>query len=360
MVELIRRWSRKYFSDPQAVILGLLLVLGFAAVLLLGDMLAPVLASVVIAYLLEPVVAALARRRVPRLLAVLAVFSVFLASLVFLLFGVVPLLSREVTQLVQELPNMIAEGQRTLLRLPERYPAFVTGEQIKEVVAAFRSGVTALGQSLLSLSLASLSQFFTVLVYMVLLPVLVFFFLKDKDQILGWVTRYLPRERGVAAQVWAEVDQQIGNYVRGKFLEVLVVAAVSIVAFVGLDFKYAVLLGALVGLSVIIPYVGAVVVTVPVVLIAFFQWGWSAPFAYLTGVYLVIQALDANVLIPWLFSEAVNLHPVAIITAILLFGGLWGFWGVFFAIPLATLVKAVLAAWPRADPEDLPPGVGPA
>jgi len=89
---------------------------------------------------------------------------------------------------------------------------------------------------------------------------------------------------------------------------------------------------------------------VPVMLIALFQWGWSDQFIYLMAVYGIIQVLDGNVLVPLLFSEAVNLHPVAIICAVLLFGGLWGFWGVFFAIPLATLFKAVLDAWPRQEP----------
>lgn len=86
-------------------------------------------------------------------------------------------------------------------------------------------------------------------------------------------------------------------------------------------------------------------------MIAFFQWGWGDQFIYLMVAHAIIQALDGNVLVPLLFSEAVNLHPVAIICAVLLFGGLWGFWGVFFAIPLATLVKAVLDAWPKDLPE---------
>jgi len=109
-----------------------------------------------------------------------------------------------------------------------------------------------------------------------------------------------------------------------------------------------VLLATLVGLSVVIPYIGAAAVTVPIAAIAFFQWGWSADFWYILVAYGVIQALDGNVLVPLLFSEVVNLHPVAIIIAVLVFGGVWGFWGVFFAIPLATLVQAVLRAWPRA------------
>jgi putative permease len=93
------------------------------------------------------------------------------------------------------------------------------------------------------------------------------------------------------------------------------------------------------------------VVTIPVLMVAWFQWGWVSEFAWLAAVYFTIQALDGNVLVPLLFSEVVNLHPVAIIISILVFGGLWGFWGVFFAIPLATLVKAILSAWPRQESE---------
>ena len=113
---------------------------------------------------------------------------------------------------------------------------------------------------------------------------------------------------------------------------------------------YAALLSLLVGLSVLIPYVGAAVVTIPVALVAFFQWGWTGDFFYLMLVYGIIQALDGNVLVPLLFSEAVNLHPVAIILAVLVFGGFWGLWGVFFAIPLATLIKALLQSWPKKRP----------
>jgi putative permease len=122
-------------------------------------------------------------------------------------------------------------------------------------------------------------------------------------------------------------------------------------AIMGMDF--AMLLGVLVGLSVLIPYIGAATVTIPVAVLAYFQWGVSPEFWWLLVAYGIIQALDGNVLVPLLFSEVVNLHPVAIIVAVLVFGGLWGFWGVFFAIPLATLVQAVLKAWPTFAQEDV-------
>ncbi len=355
MIQVLRSWYQRYFSDPQAVVLALMLVIGFAIVLIFGGMLAPVLASVVIAYLLEGLVRFLVRRKVPRLAAVLLVFLGFMAFLLYLLFGLVPLLWYQVTQFFQELPNMIARGQMLLLRLPEHYPAFISEAQVHDLITAIRAEVGGLGQKVLSVSLASVIGFLTLLIYLILVPLLVFFFLKDKDHILTWVSRYLPQERRLAVHVWQEVDQQIGNYVRGKVWEILIVWAVTYVVFKLMGLNYAMLLAALVGLSVVVPYIGAIVVTFPIALIAYFQWGWSEQFAYLLIAYGVIQALDGNVLVPLLFSEVVNLHPVAIIVAVLVFGGLWGFWGIFFAIPLANLVQAVLVAWPRTPTEAEPP-----
>lgn len=347
MTNVFERWFRKYFTDPEGVILAILLVLGFTVIIFFGDMLAPVLASVVIAYLLEGVVRALEKHKLPRMPSVLLVFSFFLAFLLYLLLGLAPLLSRQLAELVQEIPNMMSRGQQALLQLPANYPGFISEEQVTDVMVTIRSGVTELGQNLLSFSLASLSQVFTLIIYLVLLPVLVFFFMKDKRKIIDWIASYMPRERGVALRVWEEMDLQIGNYVRGKFAEIFIVGIVSYVVFALMGLNYSILLGALVGLSVVVPFVGAVAVTLPVLLIGYFQWGWGTEFAYLAIAYAVVQALDGNLLVPWLFSEAVNLHPIAIIIAILIFGGMWGIWGVFFAIPLATLVKAVLDAWPR-------------
>lgn len=349
MNHVITRWFRKYFSDPEGVILALLLLTGFAIVIFMGNMLAPVLASVVIAYLLEGLVGLLERRGLPRLFAVLVVFIPFIAFLLFLLFGLLPRLSGQVSQLLQELPNMIARGQQSLLRLPEKYPNFISEAQVQELMNQIRSAVATLGHNVVSVSLASITGIFTFLVYLILVPVLVFFFLKDKALIVNWITASLPQERTVATRVWREMNDQIGNYVRGKFIEILIVGITSYVVFAVLGLNFAMLLGALVGLSVIIPYIGAVVVTFPVALIAYFQWGWGPDFTYVLVAYAIIQALDGNLLVPMLFSEAVNLHPVAIIIAVLVFGGLWGFWGVFFAIPLATLVKAVVNAWPRSS-----------
>jgi len=142
---------------------------------------------------------------------------------------------------------------------------------------------------------------------------------------------------------------QIANYVRGKVTEIFIVGSVTYVTFILLGLQYSALLSALVGISVLIPYIGAAVATLPIALVAYFQFGWGLEFGQVLIAYGIIQALDGNVLVPLMFSEVVNLHPVAIILAILVFGGVWGFWGIFFAIPLATLVQAIIRAWPRDE-----------
>ena len=346
-MKMITDWFRYQFNNPQVVFLTLFLVLLFVVVVLMGNMLAPLLAAVVIAYLLEGLVGVLEKTRLPRLIAVLMVYFAFLLFVVLILFGLLPLLSQQATQFVQQIPSMLNVGQDVLLKLPESYPEIVSAEQIGEVMVLIRTELTSWGQKLLSVSLASVMGLITILIYLILMPILIFFMMKDKEALVAWVARFAPSEHQLVGQVWSEVDRQIGNYVRGKFWEIVIVWFACVVTFSVLGLQYTMLLAVLVGLSVLIPFVGAAVVTIPVVFVAWFQWGFTGDFFVLVSAYLIIQALDGNLLVPMLFSEVNNLHPVAIIAAVLIFGGLWGVLGVFFAIPLATLVHAVINAWPR-------------
>ena len=355
MFEFISSWYRRYFTDPQAALLVVLLALSVIVLLTMGKMLAPLLAALIIAYLLEGAVKKLQSKKLPRFWSVQLVFLFFVTFMGFLLFILLPLLSRQISEFFQEVPDMINNGQDLLLRLPGQYPEFISEEYIWQLITTVKEGLGQLGQSVLSFSVASIPAIITVLVYLILVPLMIFFFLKDKDIILEWLGRFLPKERQLVNEIWSEMDAQIGNYIRGKFNEIIIVGGVSYIVFVILGLNYASLLGMLVGLSVLIPYIGAAVVTLPIALVGYFQWGLGSDFAWLMAWYFVIQFLDGNVLVPILFSEAVNLHPVAIIVAILVFGGLWGFWCVFFAIPLATLVKALINVWPTHEGPETEP-----
>lgn len=353
MFNVIRRWLDRLFEDEEALLLIVLIAALLGLVLWLGDVLTPVIAALILAFIMQGPVGRLQRKGVPQFAAVLAVYSIAMGALLAFMLFLGPLISQQMTAFFAEVPSMLGTIRVRLAQL-STYSDWLTEEQVNQWLGMAAVEAGRIGQQLLSVSLASLPEFITALVYTVLVPILVFFFLKDKDSLLGWPAAFLPRQRPLLMRVWHEMNQQVANYVRGKALEILIVGIASFITFVWLDLNYAALLALLVGISVVIPYIGAVVVTVPVTLVAYIQWGWQPDFFYLVGVYLIIQVIDGNVLVPLLFSEAVNLHPVAIIVAVLVFGGLWGFWGVFFAIPLATLIKAIVAAWPRQLDRTMP------
>ncbi|ART81030.1 AI-2E family transporter [Oceanisphaera avium] len=346
MLEVIKHWYRRRFSDPGAVALFLSLLFGFVVMYFLGHILAPFFAAVVIAYLLDWPVSHLQRWGFNRVWATALVQLLFVILVVLSLISIVPTFLSQTANLAREIPSMITSTQDALLTLPERYPEIVDVTLMQSILDDMRSRLLGSANAILSVSFNSLTNAAVLMVYVILVSVLVFFMLKDKQELMLSSSRYLPRNRELVSRVWREMNVQIANYVRGKVIEILIVGSVSYVTFMLLDLRYPLLLSVLVGFSVLIPYIGAAAATIPVAMVGLFQWGFTPPFFYVMVAYGIIQALDGNVLVPILFSEAVNLHPIAIIVAVLVFGGLWGFWGVFFAIPLATLVKAVVNAWP--------------
>lgn len=345
MIDVVKNWFEKHFSDPQAIMLVSILLCGAIFILYWGKILTPVIAGIVIAYIMEGLVRKIKNLGVPRFVAFLISYALFVAAVALTLFGLVPLVISQLSQLIVDFPRILSKVQELLLAIPERYPMFAD-QEIEKMLGSFSSELVGLGQKLVTASLSSAVDVFTVLVYLVVVPLLVFFLLKDKTEIQLWFRRFLPEDRGLAYSVWKEVDAKMGNYIRGKMLEILIVGVATYIPLQFMGMNYAATMSLLVGLSVIIPYVGAVAVTIPVAMIAWFQWGGTSDFVYLMVAYLVVQFLDGNILVPLLFSEVVNMHPAAIITSVLFFGGLWGVWGVFFAIPLATLIQAVINSWP--------------
>lgn len=349
MLTMLQKVYRHWFADPQSAVL-LLTVMAVAVVItVMGETIAPLLVSIVIAYLLNGIMMRLERHGLSHSLAVNLVCLLFVGIVLFALLWLLPLLWRETTGLLVELPQMVGRGQNFIIGLPQRYPNLITGSLVDHAVAVVKAGVGSLGRLFVNFSLSSITNLIQLSIYLVIVPLLVFFILKDKAILMAWASRFLPKERRLVSVVWKEINAQFGHYIRGKVIEVLIVSFVSAVVFFLMGLKFAVLLGVLVGLSAFIPFVGVFLVTVPVCIVAFLQWGWSVHFAYLTLAYAIIIVLDGNILVPLLFSGLMDLHPVAIIAAVLFFGNLWGFWGIFFAIPLATVVKAILKAWSRSE-----------
>ena len=354
------RWARGLMADPQRLLLAAMIVGLIAALWLVGGVLAPILASIVIAYLVDGPVEALTRRGVSRMLCAALFTLAFVAALATVLLVLAPLLLSQVAEFARSLPTIFSEIQALVLALAAENPGLIDDEQVRDLATRLNREVVGLGQTMIYYSVAQLPTLATVGIYVFILPLLVFFFIRDKPMLLGWAARFLPENRPLAERVWTEISFKIGGYVRGKVYEMLIVGAASYALFAAFGVDYAALLAVLSGASVLIPYFGAPMAAVPLALVGFAQWGLSSELAYLILAYAILQTIDGTILGTLLLAGAVNLHPIAVMVAIFIFGDLYGFWGLFFAVPLASAVQVVMAAWAhgaattwpdRTDPE---------
>ncbi|MGX2948909.1 AI-2E family transporter [Frederiksenia canicola] len=347
MFEMFQTWFKQKFNDPQTAVLLAILLVGFGTIYFFSDLLMPLLIAIVFAYLLEwPIRFLTEQFKLPRIVSLIIVLGGFISLSVFLFMVMLPNLWNQTVKFLKDLPSMFNLLNEWLQALPEHYPELIDYVMLDSIMTTLRGKILGFGDSLLAFSLNSLVSLVGLGIYAFLVPLMVFFLLKDKNLFLRSLSKLLPENRGLATHVWTEMQQQIANYIRGKLLEILIVGLATYIIFLFFGLNYPLLLSVAVGLSVLVPYIGAVLVTIPVVLVALFQFGLSPDFYYLLLAFVISQLLDGNLVVPFLFSEAVNLHPLTIIVAVIIFGGLWGLWGVFFAIPLATLVKAVINALP--------------
>ncbi|MCO6553299.1 MAG: AI-2E family transporter [Gilliamella sp.] len=349
MLKMFIEWYKKRFSDPHVVSLIAVIVGLFIIIYFFNKILLPVLIAIVLSYLLDRPVNFLHKKNIPRTLAVVIVLLLFLMIVLVGFMILLPLIWQQSVSLITNIPNMLNFANNFLTTLPEHYPELIDVGLFDSIIQGITNKVVQTGNSLLQFSIVSLLGLVSIAINAVLIPIMMFFLLKDKAKIWGYCSKILPKNRTILDKVAAEMDTQISNYIVGNVLHIIILSICVYIPFWYFGLDYGLLLAVLVGVSVLVPYVGIIISSIPVVLIALFQWGLSAQFGYLLFFYVLIQALDGNLLVPCLFSEKLNLHPLVIILAVIVFGGLWGFWGIFFAIPLATLVKAIINAWPKSD-----------
>ena len=313
---------------------------------LIGDLVVPLILSVIVAYVIRSVASSINTHiGRPRLsMAISAGATIGLVS--FLLILIMPMVFEQAVNLMREMPKIYAQSKTFALDMVQS----LSGEHAKQLTSivneSFSQFSTVLFKStgvVINTSLASVLSLFDILLYAVLLPILVFFLVRDAKSFVAFGGRFLnPGQKRVVSDYWPSIDSQLGSYIKGKVLEMIVVGVVSYIAFLMMDLNYALLLAVAVGISVMVPFVGAFIVSIPVVAVILNQFPAGAtPYIYI-GVYFLIQILDGNVLVPMIFSDVMKLHPLAIILAVLICGAIAGVWGMFFAIPLLAIAKIIV------------------
>ena len=346
MFEQVNKVLKNIFNNEETIIFSLAILLFFLVISFFGSILTPFIISIVVAYLLVGMQKKIQSYDVSANVSLIITFSVFIITGAALLIWLVPLLYIQLQAFILDVPNLINNFLDFVSELPAKFPDLVSSEQISIFFQAVSEEASVIAQNIVKSSISGIQSAITFLLYIILFPILVYFFLFDRKNIIDGFIKIIPGKREMLTNIWAEMDIQLSNYVRGKTIEIFIVGIAAAIIFVSLGLKYSALLSVLVGLSVIIPFVGAFLVTIPIVIVGLLQFGLSTEFYLLIGLYLLLQALDGNLLVPIIFSETVKLHPVVIILAVFIFGSMFGFWGVFFSIPIATFIKAVWNAWP--------------
>ena len=350
MLKFFKDWYNTYLTDPNQVALALLILTITLITYILLSTVVPILVAIVLAYMLEGLVQSLSvKYKISRNPTVLLVYTSFLVGSLAIIILLIPIMLNQISLFISSLPSMLEKGKTLLLDSSYGENNFFTQEQVSNLLTGINSEISMIGSSIISLSLSSAGSLLEVIVYMIIVPIIIFFLLYDKDGINNWFCKFFPEKLDLSKKAYKELDLKLGNYIRCKLIEIIIVWIASTLVFAFIGLNYSLLLGFLCGISVIIPYVGAIGVTIPIVIVAFFQWGTSSLFWYVVVAHTLIQVIDGNVVVPILFSDAVNLHPLAILISILFFGTIWGIWGVFFAIPLAVLLNTLLNIWPRVE-----------
>ncbi|MFZ1713394.1 MAG: AI-2E family transporter, partial [Nitrosomonas sp.] len=166
-MELIKDWYYRHFSDPQIMTLALLLIFGFVFVLLSSEILAPLYVAIILAYLLDGLVRKLQQLTIPRLAAVITVFTLFMLFLIITLFLLIPNLSRQITLFLQELPRMITRGEGMLTALPGYFPDMFSETQVMEWLDRIKQEIMLAGQHLLTRTVSSLVSLITFTIYVI-------------------------------------------------------------------------------------------------------------------------------------------------------------------------------------------------
>lgn len=322
-------------------------------VLLLIGQLAPILMPFVVgtifAYLGDPVVDSLERRKLSRTLAVALVFLVISALLVVLILLIAPLLQEQATSLVQTLPEALHWLQDVALpklgiqipdkfRLDSNYIRTLITEHWQDARGA--AGVVAHSGLAVLVTVANIA----------LIPVVSFYLLRDWDSMVSWFDNFTPpRHRPLVRRLASECDLVLGSFIRGQGLVMLALAIYYGIALSLAGLKLALLVAMIAGLLSFVPYLGFAIGFATAMIAMLVQSPELWPLATVAMIFGVGQLLEGNVLVPLLVGEKIGLHPVTVIFAVMAGGELAGFTGVLIALPTAAIlavgVRELLQRW---------------
>ncbi|MUK87017.1 AI-2E family transporter [Ornithinibacillus sp. L9] len=298
----------------------------------------PFLIACLIAYLLYPIVNKIHHYNIPRSIAVLIIYLLFFGGVGYLIYRIYPAVVHQLRDLNEYLPQLVKLYQDLIYQIYES-TSFLP-EAVHDKIDDIIGNVETYMERLIGNVMGGFTRIFDMIVIITVIPVLVFYFLKDYTKIRGYMKGFIPQKyQPQASKLIHAIDESLGNYIRGQLIVCLFVSLTSYVIFYFLGLKYALLLAIIMGITNFIPYFGPIIGAIPAIGIALTMSGKLVLFVIIS--IFVIQLIESNLLQPYIVGKSVSIHPVAIIFALLLGGKVGGVLGMILAVPLLTIFNVI-------------------
>lgn len=319
----------------------------FAVLLyLLSPILAPFVAAAILAYIFNPLVRKLCKWKSPRTLSVSIVMLSLILLLTSLVLIMVPLLEQEIGRLISKLPDWIESTRQHLLpQLQQWFGSELQwdSQAIKQLIMEHWKSAGNIAQKILPWLNSSSGAILSAVANLLLIPLAMFYLMRDWDDVLSRIDRLLPRKHHQKiTEITGEIDHVLAEFLRGQISVILIMSTFYVIAlwFTGLEF--ALPIGILAGILVFVPYLGVILGLALATFAAVMQFDHFSSILWVWFAFGLGQLLEGMVITPWLVGDRIGLHPLAVIFALMAFGQLFGFVGLLLALPLSAIVLVAL------------------
>jgi len=318
----------------------------FGGLYLLGPILSPFVAAAILAYICNPLVIRLRSLKVPRTLSVVLVMLGGLLLVVAIFLIMLPLLQKEMGLLVVRIPEWVELARQHLMPQLQQWFGFNLdwdARTFRNLVLSHWQSAGGVAAKVLPWLESGGGMLFGLFVNLLLIPVVMFYLLRDWDEIMQRIDHMIPRHwHAKVSEIASEVDSVLAEFLRGQLSVMLLMSAFYVGALWLVGLEFALPIGIIAGLLVFVPYLGMILGLTFATLAATMQFSSVSDVLYVWAVFGAGQLLEGMVVTPWLVGDRIGLHPLAVIFALLAFGQLFGFFGVLLALPLAAILLVVL------------------
>lgn len=303
-----------------------------------GAIIKPFIFSIILAYLLNPIVQVFERRKIRRIYSVIIVYLLFLALIFLFAVVLIPRLIKDIKILVENLPQYTLQFQALVRDFQNSYMNSNLPQGLKDIIDENILNLQDLIAVTLQSTLDSVMNTFSKILNVIIVPVIVFYLLKDAEYFKKQSMLLLPKKhRNKALLLFRDIDNAFGKFIRGQIIVALFIGILTTIALTIIEVKYAVFLGLFAGVANIIPYFGPIIGIIPTVFFALFDSPTKA--LYAAGAFVLIQQIESGILTPKIIGESVGVHPVYVILSLFIGGKLVGIAGMILAVPVLVAIK---------------------